>query len=93
MKTLKNFEEEARFITTIGNEAVYTRGLWLEPGTTLDLAGLTIYYENVSPPDPYTPGSGVTILDSVGGGSLTRVGSGTAPEIIGQPAPNPDPPA
>lgn len=51
-------------------EAVYVRVLVLEPGVTLDLNGLNLYYEQVTPADPFAADSGVTVIDSVGGGGL-----------------------
>ncbi|MEM7307607.1 MAG: hypothetical protein AAF682_13095 [Planctomycetota bacterium] len=38
--------------------------LELEPGSTLDLEGGTVYYETVSPANPGAPGSGVTLTGS-----------------------------
>ncbi|MCK4660632.1 MAG: hypothetical protein KAV82_14010 [Phycisphaerae bacterium] len=57
-------------------EALYVNELIIEPGTTLDLAGLRIYYMTVTPPDPFDPGSGVTVNDSVGGGDLLQIRTG-----------------
>jgi hypothetical protein len=53
-----------------GSEALYVEDLILEPGITVDVAGLPVYYVTVTPADPSDPGSGVTIIDSVGGGGL-----------------------
>jgi len=57
-----------------GNEALYVHDLVLEPGITLDLRGLRIYYASVTPADPFDPGSGVTVIDTVGGGGLIPIG-------------------
>jgi hypothetical protein len=58
-----------------GSEALYVEGLVLDDGITLDLNGLRIYYGAVTPEDPFNPGSGVTIIDSVGGGDLIPLSS------------------
>ena len=58
-----------------GAEALYVENLILEPGTTLDLAGMCIYYLTVTPEDPFDPASGVTVMDSVGALCLTPVGT------------------
>ncbi len=58
----------------LGGEALYVEDLTLEPGVTLDLAGLRLYYGVVIPEDPFGPGSGVTVIDSIGGGSLCQIG-------------------
>ena len=56
-----------------GAEAVYVEQLILEEDTTMDLAGHHVYYVTMTPEDPYAPGSGVTVIDSVGGGALIPV--------------------
>ncbi len=56
-----------------GAEAVYVEQLVLDEGTTLDLAGSHVYYVTVTPEDPYAPDSGVTVIDSAGGGALIPV--------------------
>lgn len=56
-------------------EVLYVAELVLDPGVTLDLAGHVVYYGTVTPEDPYDPDSGVTLLDSVGGGALVPIGS------------------
>jgi hypothetical protein len=55
---------------TFPPEALYVGDLVMDPGVVLDLAGHTIYYLTVSPADPFSGGSGVTVVDSVGGGGL-----------------------
>src|SRR5262249_10517673 len=61
-----------------GAEALYVSHLTLEPGATLDLAGHALYYASMTPTDPSAPGSGVKIVDSVGGGRLARLHYATA---------------
>jgi hypothetical protein len=56
-----------------GPEALYVINLVIDPGMTLDLNGINLYYCTVSPPDPLSPGSGVSVVDSAGTGSLTAV--------------------
>ena len=57
-----------------GPEAIYASRVELEPGTTLDLAGRRIYYGALDPSDADAPDSGVTIIDSIGGGGLIPLG-------------------
>ena len=57
-----------------GSEGLYVGELILEPGTTLDLQGLSLYFESVTPSYPLNPASGVTVIDSVGGGKLQLIG-------------------
>ncbi len=57
-----------------GSESLYVGELILEPGTTLDLQGLSLYFESVTPSHPLNPANGVTIIDSVGGGKLQLIG-------------------
>jgi hypothetical protein len=65
-----------------GDESLYVGHLRLDPGVTLDLAGLVIYYVEITPTDPFAPDSGVTVIDSVGGGDLIRISGATAPGDI-----------
>lgn len=58
-------------------EVVYVESLDMAAGSTLDLGGLTLLYAESSPVDPGSVGSGVTITDSVGGGSLVHMSEGT----------------
>lgn len=67
-----------------GSEAMYVNELIIEQGTRLDLAGLWIFYDSITPADPLAPGSGVTIVDSVGGGGLQSANT-TGPEIVDSP--------
>ncbi len=55
-------------------EAIYVSELLLEPGVTLDLNGLAIYFDSVTPEKPLGATSGVTVIDSVGGGTLLYIG-------------------
>jgi hypothetical protein len=41
--------------------------------TTLDLNGLKVYHDTVTPTDPFAPESGVTVMDSLGGGGLIEL--------------------
>jgi hypothetical protein len=56
-----------------GREALYVGNLILNPGVTLDLNGCHLYYAGVTPADPFSPQSGVTIEDSAGGGGLVQI--------------------
>ena len=49
---------------------LYVEHLILDDGATLDLAGLVIYYLAITPPNPFDPATGVTVMDSVGNGGL-----------------------
>ena len=55
------------------SEVLYVQQLVLKPGVTLDLAGCVVYFETITPQDPYAPESGVTVTDSTGGGGLAAV--------------------
>ncbi|MEM7165165.1 MAG: hypothetical protein AAF581_06845 [Planctomycetota bacterium] len=57
-----------------GKETLYVSELILEPGTTLELNGCNIYYETITPADPFAAGSGVVVTDAVGGGDLIPIG-------------------
>jgi hypothetical protein len=61
-------------------EVVYFETLVLEPGSHLDLNGLVAYYGQVVPADPFAPDSGVTVVDTMGGGELLGL---CAPSLFG----------
>lgn len=54
-------------------EALYVGNLILDPGVTLDLNGHRLYYAAVTPANPLSPQSGVTVMDSAGGGGLLAI--------------------
>jgi len=55
-------------------EAIYVDELLLEPGVTFDLNGHAVYFNSVTPAKPLNPASGVTVIDSAGGGKLRFIG-------------------
>ena len=61
-----------------GIEALYVASLDMAPGCTIDLAGQVLYYASATPADPSAPGSGVNVVDTVGGGQLVALQSPTA---------------
>jgi hypothetical protein len=54
-------------------EVLYVKELVLEPGVEFDLAGQQVHYETVVPADATDPDSGVTVIDSAGGGGLVAM--------------------
>ncbi len=55
-------------------EAIYVDELLLESGVTFDLNGHAVYFNSVTPVKPLNPASGVTVIDSTGGGKLRFIG-------------------